>query len=619
MEKMQSTSPPESRQFETIRKKAEMLAREQPIVLHDEDPDTYRKLLHEFRVHQIELEMQNEALRESQIQIEVSRDRFLELFHTAPVGFIILDSSGVVAEANMTFGNMIGMDPADMVNRPFDAFLESDSKTAFLGKYKSFFKNPADKRFDVTLVPAKDTERVIRLVGNREIPSRSSGPDEMLRIAAIDITELKQSEQRQAATIEKLMQANRKIRRQQASIIEQERLKVLLQMAGATAHELSQPLMALLGGIELLALEADDAAKRAHHVKLVKDAGERIAGIIKKIQTIRNDRTKAYAGGGQIINLDEDVKILHVDDESGCRSLVKKLLHRQGISDVFPAATVAEAKVLLMKHRCDLVLTDYKLPDGDGFDVIEFLQTREPILPVIMLTGLGNEKIASQAIKTGAYDYLSKENINAPSLSRSIATALEKYRLNAEINQAMKKMAEMSAKDELTGLYNRRYFNEAMESEIARAARYRSVFSLCLMDIDHFKRVNDNHGHSAGDAVLSAIGRLLSASMRKNDLVCRFGGEEFAIILPHTDLENARQQCGRLRETVAATPFRFQSTLIYVTISIGIASFDPAESLGPEELIANADKALYRAKTSGRNRVAVHKKREQQAHEPKTG
>ena len=113
MGKLQSTSSRESRQFETIRKQAEKLAHERPLVLPDQDPEAYRHLLHELRVHQIELEMQNEALRESQIQIENSRDRFLDLFHTAPVGFIVLDTSGVVVEANATFGDMIGLDPAD--------------------------------------------------------------------------------------------------------------------------------------------------------------------------------------------------------------------------------------------------------------------------------------------------------------------------------------------------------------------------------------------------------------------------------------------------------------------------------------------------------------------------
>ena len=606
MEKLQITSSLDARQLDSIRKKAEKLARDEPIVSPDENPETYRSLLHEFRVHQIELKMQNEALLDSQIQIEYSRDRFLDLFHTAPVGFIILDASGVVVEANATFGDMIGMDVADVVNRPFDAFMESTSKTAFLGKYKSFFKNPVDKQIDVTLTPADGAERVVRLVGNRENPSCASGPDEMLRIAAIDITELKQSQQRQAATIEKLMQANRKIRRQQASIIEQERLKVLLQMAGATAHELSQPLMSLLGGIELLEMNTDDAVKRAHHIQLVKDAGERIATIIQKIQTIRHDNTKAYAGGEQIIDLNTNTKILHVDDEAACRALVKKLLKRQGIDDVHPAATVGEAKASLMKRHYDLVLVDYKLPDGDGFDLLQLLQTRESIIPVIMLTGLGDEKIASEAIKAGAYDYLSKDDINTASLSRSIARALEKHRLNEEISLAMKKMAEMSTKDKLTALYNRRYFNEAMGSEMARAVRYHSAFALCLVDVDHFKKINDTHGHSAGDAVLAEIGRLFNGSMRENDLVCRFGGEAFAIILPHTNLENARRQCERLRQTIAATPFRFQSTLIRVTISVGIAGLDPAQAIDPDQLIANADKALYRAKSTGRNKVAVH-------------
>lgn len=404
----------------------------------------------------------------------------------------------------------------------------------------------------------------------------------------------------------KLKKANQKILEQQKELIDEERLKVLLQMAGATAHELNQPLMVLLGNIELIGTYKSDPEKLSDCVAAIEDAGNRISDIVKKIETIRNYETKAYPDGSKIISIDQDLNILSIEDDKMYFSILKKMLSNLGMTEVSQAMNIKEAKALLTKNTYALTLLEYKLPDGDAFDLLGFMKGQDIQVPVVVLTGQGDEAIASKAIQTGAYDYLSKENINESSLSRSINTTLERFRLNREINMAMTKMAEMSTTDELTGLYNRRYFTEALEREIARAKRYGTSLVMCLMDLDYFKRVNDAYGHTAGDMVLAEIGKILKDCIRKSDLACRYGGEEFAVILPDTDVKKAKAVCERFRKIVAEHPFKHNLFQFNITISMGITSYNSFMDQSPIEILELADKALYQAKEAGRNQLVEY-------------
>lgn len=404
----------------------------------------------------------------------------------------------------------------------------------------------------------------------------------------------------------KLKKANQKILEQQKELIDEERLKVLLQMAGATAHELNQPLMVLLGNIELIGTYKSDPEKLSDCVAAIEDAGNRISDIVKKIETIRNYETKAYPDGSKIISIDQDLNILSIEDDKMYFSMLKKMLSNLGMTEVSQAMNIKEAKALLTKNTYALTLLEYKLPDGDAFDLLGFMKGQDIQVPVVVLTGQGDEAIASKAIQTGAYDYLSKENINESSLSRSINTTLERFRLNREINMAMTKMAEMSTTDELTGLYNRRYFTEALEREIARAKRYGTSLVMCLMDLDYFKRVNDAYGHTAGDMVLAEIGKILKDCIRKSDLACRYGGEEFAVILPDTDVKKAKAVCERFRKIVAEHPFKHNLFQFNITISMGITSYNSFMDQSPIEILELADKALYQAKEAGRNQLVEY-------------
>ncbi len=393
--------------------------------------------------------------------------------------------------------------------------------------------------------------------------------------------------------------------KEQKTMIEEEHLKMMLQMAGATAHELNQPLMALLGYIELMAMDRDNPEKVAKYSTQIENAGRRIAEIVKKIQTIRHDEVKHFGGEAAILKLDKAVQILSVEDNELDFRKIKSAIGNPQLIRIEHACDSGEAMEMLEMQSFDLIFLDYALPSSTALDFIRWMAEKELEIPVVVITGKGDEMIASGVIQAGAYDYLPKSRIGKKSLTRIIHNTLEKFRMKQEIKQALEKMAELSTKDELTDLYNRRYFMEFAERELSGAARYGQFLTLCMLDLDNFKQVNDAYGHPAGDAVLKATARLLRESIRRCDLPCRCGGEEFAVIMPNTRLTDAQVLCERLRKKIEETPVRYDSKEIKFTVSIGLAQFSPAADKSITDLIKRAGNGLYAAKQQGRNRVVA--------------
>ena len=350
-----------------------------------------------------------------------------------------------------------------------------------------------------------------------------------------------------------LKKSNQKILEQQKSVIEEERLKVLLQMAGATAHELRQPLTALLGNIELLRMFSHAPEKQDKILSQIEEAGERVAEIVEMIQTIRRDETKAYAGNIAIINIEQETKVLYVEDRDPDFERVRMALGRNPRLKIIRAYGIKDGLELLRTLNPDLVLLDFYLNDGTGLDFLREMDRAGLDAPVVVISGQGDEMVAAQMIQAGAFDYISKNRADAATLSRTIATALEKARLRKETRMAQEKIVDMSITDELTGLSNRRYFNEVLDIEVQRAKAHDHALTLCMMDLDFFKNVNDTYGHLTGDKVLSETGRRLRQSFRTHDMLFRYGGEEFAAILPGTDLEQAKKACERFRESVESS------------------------------------------------------------------
>lgn len=417
---------------------------------------------------------------------------------------------------------------------------------------------------------------------------------------------LRKTNQQLQLMVESLKTANQRILEQQRAVIEEERLKLLLEMAGASANELNQPLMSLLGSIELLRLVQQDPNKLEEHLQRIETSAERMAGIIRRIQAVQQHNTCVHVSGPSIINPDQAIHILVVDPSDQDFQRLVQLLTDYASIRLCRATTLQAAIPEVMQGDHDVILLEHLLPDGTGVELIQQMNEQGIVIPVMMVTGQGDEMIASRVIQAGAYDYIPKELLTTPSLVEAITRVLDKARLKKESRIALEKMAEMTIKDELTGLYNRRYFFEALGREMARAKRYKTEMVLAMVDLDHFKPVNDTLGHPVGDLVLKKFGRLLRDCLRKSDVCCRYGGEEFALILPAISLEEAVATCERLRSIVAEHAFVYADGSLHITISIGISAYIPATHSSRHALVAEADQALYQAKSEGRNRVQVY-------------
>jgi two-component system cell cycle response regulator len=300
--------------------------------------------------------------------------------------------------------------------------------------------------------------------------------------------------------------------------------------------------------------------------------------------------------------------VLVVDDSRVVRAVVAQHLRRAGY-EVEQADGGEAAMRLLATGRYDVMITDLRMPGMDGMQVLAATKQRAIGTEVIILTGTyaHDMTFAVRALRLGAHDYLTKPIAQPDELVLTVERAVEKKRLRDANARLMRELEALSRTDALTGVGNRRAFDETLRQEHARAVRYGLPLALVLFDLDHFKKLNDAHGHAAGDAALRAFARLARATYRESDTLCRYGGEEFAALLPHTAPEGAADAARRLLAALASTPIPAGGATLSLTCSAGVASAAPGETAS--DLIARADAALYRAKREGRNRVMVDQAR----------
>jgi len=295
--------------------------------------------------------------------------------------------------------------------------------------------------------------------------------------------------------------------------------------------------------------------------------------------------------------------ILVVDDEEVARQLLMDFLSDLGYH-VQTAPDGETALSLARENPFDLIITDVRMPGMSGIELIHSI--RELSLDVdtnfIVITGYSSVEAGIAAMREGAYDYIGKP-FNLEEMRVVVERALERQNLMRKAKDT-EYYRSLSILDGLTQLYNHRYFHELLTREINRALRYPQTFSLMMIDIDDFKKFNDTKGHLAGDCALREIGQIMLRTLRKVDLVCRYGGEEFSMIIPQTNKEATAVAAERLREIIANTEIKDESDapLGKIAISIGIATF-PDDGQGKEELIKAADAALYEAKNKGKNKV----------------
>lgn len=289
--------------------------------------------------------------------------------------------------------------------------------------------------------------------------------------------------------------------------------------------------------------------------------------------------------------------VLVVDDDTVMRTLLTRLLRAEGCHVLEAGDGQQALEMLGPDHEVHVVVTDLEMPNMEGSELVRRIRGVERLmaLPIIVITG-SEEDHQADSLVAGANDYIAKP-FDAPLLMTKIQNL-------ASLRQIQLQAERASWTDQLTELSNRRFGDIRLQEEMQRAQRYGHPLSVALLDIDHFKRVNDDHGHQAGDEVLIAVARELSKVSRKTDAVARWGGEEFLFVFPETTSTDAAQIVDRFRAHLAETPIRVSAQdtgELMVTISGGVSELREGDTL--ETLVERADQGLYRAKETGRNRL----------------
>ncbi len=299
-------------------------------------------------------------------------------------------------------------------------------------------------------------------------------------------------------------------------------------------------------------------------------------------------------------------KILLIDDSRLIAHVAKTILTKRGHKVILAQDGLAGMEAA-KSEQPDLILLDLIMPVMDGYQVCQELKEEESTkeIPVIMLTSKAEPADKVKGLEIGALDYVTKPFDEGELVAR-VNVQLQLRQLHETLQEKNRQLQELANKDGLTGLYNHRYFQEQLSKDFLRAKRYHENLSCVLLDIDHFKEFNDTHGHQTGDVILSTLGRVIEDSIRDSDLVARYGGEELALILYHTDGPAAFHLAERLRQTVESHEVHDKGNVLHITISLGIATFPSEQISDSKELIECADKALYQAKENGRNRVEVY-------------
>ena len=309
----------------------------------------------------------------------------------------------------------------------------------------------------------------------------------------------------------------------------------------------------------------------------------------------------------------DETRVLVVQAEPSERAFQRSLFAEAGMS-VVEACSGSEALDYLATDHPDLVVLGRMLPDMDGLDLLPRLKSSElDFLPVLVASHRSETAERVRGLQLGADDYISRPCDPAELLARARAL-LRTKQTHDRIRKLQLTLEQMVVSDPLTGLYNRRFLMDRLLQEMQRADRHGGPLAFAMIDLDGFKPINDLYGHVLGDKVLRAVGNAISRSIRVSDIAARYGGDEFAVILPQTPPEGAMRVCERLLRAISEAGFQDDSGKVCrVTASLGLAYYPADDVETPEDLVHSADGALYGAKRSGKNRYTAVRPMQPQA------
>ena len=298
------------------------------------------------------------------------------------------------------------------------------------------------------------------------------------------------------------------------------------------------------------------------------------------------------------------MKILIADDSIVSRHLLEATLRKWGY-DVAVACDGQQALDLLQGDEAPaLAILDWMMPGLTGLEVCRRIRqrSREPYIYILLLTSKSQKEDLIEGMEAGADDYITKP-FDQHELQVRLRAGKRLADLQAELLSAREALREQATRDSLTHIWNRSSILEMLSRELARAERERTPVGVVIVDLDHFKNVNDSHGHLAGDAVLCEAARRMQGAIRHYDSIGRYGGEEFLILLPGCDEQSSFTQAERLRRQIENAEMSLNETCLRLTASFGVTCAMPGDPWTPEGLIRKADEALYLAKKLGRNRA----------------
>jgi two-component system, cell cycle response regulator len=304
-------------------------------------------------------------------------------------------------------------------------------------------------------------------------------------------------------------------------------------------------------------------------------------------------------------------KVLIAEDDPVSRKVLEKFLVKWGF-DVTCATSGTEALELLERRDSPrLAVLDWMMPGLEGVEVCKRVRewTNRPYIYMVLLTARSEKEDLLQGLDMGADDYLTKP-FDSQELRARLHVGQRILDLQDALITARDELQFQATHDTLTGVANRGVIFDTLRREASRQTREGSGFGIILLDLDHFKWVNDTHGHAAGDAVLKETARRMAGCVRPYDVVGRYGGEEFLVVLPACDATSMPKLAERLRQAICAQPIAMPSGEVTITASMGVAVSTVERPIGPDTLLHDADQALYRAKSLGRNRAEMASPRE---------
>lgn len=512
-------------------------------------------------------------------ELKASESRFVRIVEENPDGIIIVNHEGIICFMNTAAERLF--------SRKADKFLGTQFGLPIFD----------GERTEISIDQGKGNKKIAEV---RVVETKWEGAPAYLATLR-DITvqwqmrkKLEQTNNTLNQTIDELKTANQLIVQQQGSVIEEERLTLLLQMAGAIAHDLNQPLMALLGNIELMRLAFNDnKEKKEIYLDRIEDAGQRISHSVKKIQHIRQHETIQHDSRSTIINLNQIINMLILSESDKEYNMLKNLLKDNNQINFTHAVSIEKSVQLLNQIQYDAIIAFDTLCDENAYNLLKKMVEKQLETPVIVIAGNDDEDACEKFIKTGASECIYEREITPESFMKKVDNTLEKCKQKKEMKNTLKTMSGLSNINSQTLMYNRLYFMESLDREIERTKRNQTEFVVYMLVMDQFDKYSSTHYQTDSNNSFSKYGIILKNSLRKSDLICRYSNEEFGMILPDTPGKNSNVASNRIDEIIAVYNQELEDQPLLPKVGIGKACYSLSDPMSSFEIVSQAKQAAF--------------------------